>query len=52
MRHLKKITKNSLKTIKGGAGICPSPMDTCDVWCGWTPWQKSHCLLSEPCEPC
>ncbi|WP_165828341.1 bacteriocin-like protein [Chryseobacterium phosphatilyticum] len=52
MRNLRKLSKKSLKTIKGGAGICPSPTDTCEDWCGWTPWQKSHCLLGEPCMPC
>ncbi|WP_407919938.1 bacteriocin-like protein [Chryseobacterium lactis] len=52
MKNLKRLTKKSLKSINGGAGICPSMSDTCDQWCGWTPWQKSHCLLNEACMPC
>lgn len=53
MKNLRKLTKNNLKHINGGAGQCPpAPIKSCDTWCGLTPWQKIHCLLDvqDPCE--
>ncbi|WP_410494481.1 bacteriocin-like protein [Chryseobacterium sp. CH1] len=52
MKNFKRLTKRSLKSINGGAIYCPPITDTCVEWCGWTPWQKSHCLLGELCDPC
>lgn len=52
MKNLRKLTKRSLKSICGGAGICPSMTDTCEQWCNWSPWQKSHCILAESCTAC
>ncbi|MFC4382484.1 MULTISPECIES: hypothetical protein [Chryseobacterium] len=52
MKHLKKLTQKSLKNINGGAQECPPVYDSCEAWCRWTPWQKSHCILGELCMPC
>lgn len=55
MKNLKKLTKNNLKQINGGAGRCPpTPTKSCSTWCRLTPWQKVHCLMDfdieVPCE--
>ncbi|MGE8536131.1 bacteriocin-like protein [Chryseobacterium sp.] len=53
MKNLKKLSKKNLKEITGGvAAVCPSMFQSCDEWCRWSPWQKSHCMLSQPCTEC
>ncbi|WP_123944094.1 bacteriocin-like protein [Chryseobacterium sp. G0186] len=43
MKNLKRLTKRELKTIAGGER-CPIPASWCFEWCGWTAWQKAHCI--------
>lgn len=55
MKDLKKITREDLKSIVGGAqnlgdpkipyGSCPSPSSatTCAQWCKWDDLQKANC---------
>ncbi|WPO91236.1 bacteriocin-like protein [Chryseobacterium sp. YR459] len=55
MKNLKKLTKENLKEINGGAALAlcpPKPITSCDIWCGMTKEQKMRCLLDveEPCE--
>lgn len=53
MKNVRKLTKKKLKGITGGvAAYCPSMFQSCEEWCSWSPWQKSHCILSQPCTEC
>ncbi|WP_167032187.1 hypothetical protein [Chryseobacterium sp. Tr-659] len=53
MKNLRKLNKKRLKKIEGGvAANCPSMFQSCEEWCNWSPWQKSHCMLSQACTDC
>ncbi|MCQ9634515.1 hypothetical protein MP478_17590 [Chryseobacterium sp. WG14] len=52
MKNLRKLTKKNLKVIQGGTEKCPPITSSCSVWCGWSAWQKIHCLTNTYEEPC
>ncbi|SHE47028.1 bacteriocin-like protein [Chryseobacterium vrystaatense] len=53
MKNLRKLTKKDLRTIEGGAMLCPTPATTCGEWCSWTAQQRLRCLnMIMDAEPC